>query len=199
MLANELISDIVVNLPRGLFLKPVKDCLLSNNETKSLATELNQKERVNASYIIEQYFTQLKKDQPKELYNYEKSYEFLNKLFDTRSNMRNALEKKYFRTEKLAELTKKMSKTERDNEIIRKIDAELEKHVKNKKIQNDNEKERVRNKYLNGYKDFTENEKQIRFNKTCDMVLFMIIDEIFRKEYVSDGGVLNKRKNIKRS
>jgi len=194
-LAGKLKDEAVSNIPRGLFLKPITQALKSNPQTASLILG-HEGDRMNVSYLIHQYFTRILNDSPQELYTYKKSYELLNKIFDDKKNKRDTIAKKYFTTE---ELTKKMQKINRgsdQNEITLAIDNRVKKHINDNKIYDDKGKERVKENYKNRFKDFTDSEKQIRLSKTCDMVLFMLIDEIFRKEYVVDNGVLNRRQKV---
>ena len=192
-LTNKLQKEAVMNLPRGLFLQPVINALKASEHTKNLAEGFEKMERVNTAWIIGQYFDVIRNDRPQEFYNYEKSYGLLNKLFDTRSNMRDVLEKKYFSTEKLAELINKNGNTGSDNEIIRKIDEKTEKDLQ-KKANKGKEKGQIREKYLDAYKEFTNNEKQVRLAKTTDMVLFMMADDIFRKHFIVDRATLKAKK-----
>jgi len=68
----------------------------------------------------------------------------------------------------------------------KKIEHEIVKAQKNRKD--------LKEKYWRKYKAFGENEKQIRLAKTCDMVLFMLVDHILRKNFIIDEGILKKRK-----
>lgn len=199
-LAKEFRTVNVHNLPRGLFLKPILDSLSTNEKTQALAGELKQLKRVNTAHIIEQYFTQVLGDSPQEFYNYKKSYDFLDKIFDTRQSyeMRQTRVKKFKTTEELTELTKKINEDTYDNQLIRlmhqKIKHEIEKAQGSKNRLSDSEKNDLKEKYWNRYKAFTENEKQIRLAKTCDMVLFMMVDRILRINFIVDEGSLKKRK-----
>jgi len=200
-LANELRTENVHNLPRGLFLKPILDALSSNEKTKVLAEELSKLNRINAAYIIEKYFTLVLDDRPQEFYNYKKSYDLLNKIFDNRKQyeMRQPLRPKPFTTDELTELTRKIDGNTYDNQLIRLMGEKIEKDIKkeqgNRKWLSDSEKKEIKEKYWKKYKAFGENEKQIRLAKNCDMVLFMLIDHILRKNFIIDEGFLKKKKD----
>lgn len=197
-LAKELRTQNVYNLPRGLFLKPILNSLANNAKSKKLADELKELNRLNTAYIIEKYFTEVVNDQPQEFYNYKKNYEFLNKIFDNRSprEMRNTLPQKFFTTEQLTELTRKIDGNTYDNELIRLMNKKVvqETNSANKRFSAIEIKE-LEEKYWDRYKAFGENEKQIRLAKTCDMVLFMMVDHILRKNFIIDEGSL-KKKNV---
>jgi hypothetical protein len=206
-LAKKLRTENVINLPRGLFLNPMLESLLSNEKTKDLAAELKKLKRVNTAYIIEKYFTQILNDIPQEFYDYKKSYDFLNKLYDVRKHyeMRKTLPRKFFTTNDLTGLTKKINNNTYDNILIQKIDEKTEEELKNEitkaekrrrrlsasKIEN--LKKGIKEKYWKKYKTFGENEKQIRLAKTCDMVLFMLVDHILRKNFIVDEDSLKER------
>lgn len=207
-LAKELQTENVKNLPRGLFLKPILDALSSNENTKPLADELKQLDRVNAAYIIEKYFTSILNDGPQEFYGYEKSYDLLNKLFDTRKpyEMRKTLPVQFFSTEELIGHTQKINGKTLDNQLIRKIETRVKKEVSDEVEKAKNRRRNLsprkiaeletslKEKYWKKYKAFNENEKQIRLAKNCDMVLFMLADHILRKEFIIDDGNLTKKK-----
>lgn len=194
-LANKLQKEAVMNLPRGLFLRPIKHALKTNDNTKILAGELENK-RVNVAYIIGEYFNKIRNDQPQEFYNAKKSYELLNKLYDKRAGKekRDTLEKKYYNTDELSQKTAIANKGTKDNELTGLLTKKIEAHCIKEKIVKPEDKERARKKFFSMYNDFTENEKQIRLAKTTDMVLFLIADDIFRKNFIVDKGIMKDKK-----
>jgi hypothetical protein len=177
--------DTIPNMPRGLFHKPILDALRSTAKTQGLAAEIEKLERANTAYIIDLYFKKILNDRPQDFYSFKKTYEVLNKLYDPRNSkqMRNALPQKYFNTDELARKTAVNSPGQKDNEITRLIATKF-KDNENKKGQ-----------YMARYNAFTDNEKQIRLVKTCDEVLFMMLDDIFRKNFLVDNGKLKKQNN----
>jgi len=194
-LANTLQKETVMNLPRGLFLESIIRILKANDNSRPFAIEIEKMERVNAAYVIDQYLGRILNDKPQVFYSYNKSYEFLNKLFDSRkiSEKRNALPEVYFDTGELAKKTTISVKGQKDNEITRSLTKTVEQHIKRNRIFDEKEKTKVYDQYMARYNDFTENEKQIRLAKTCDEVMFMMIDDIFRKYFVLDNGTLKKK------
>ncbi len=197
-LANELRTQNVQNLPRGLFLKPILNILSSTEKTKVLAGELKQLSRVNTAYIIEKYFTQILDDSPQEFYTYNRSYEFLNKIYDDRKKNGMPLKQKFLTIDELKDKAQRINEDTYDNEILRamddKIEVEAKKTKRNGKRLSKDEINELKEKYWTRYKAFGENEKQIRLAKTCDMVLFMLVDHTLRRSFVINEGFVKKKK-----
>jgi len=148
----------IFNLPRGLFLEPIKE-ILKNEYNKNFDSISS------ASYIIEKYFTDEVKDTPQEFYNYKRIYRILNKL-------NNENDKGHSIQEMAADKDK----------FIKNIPVLCRKNARNNKCDfTPNECAEKLNstncKYLKEFKEYLENEKQIRLHKTCDMVLFLILQE----------------------
>ncbi len=194
-LAKKYQKETVMNLPRGLFLEPIRKALKANTSTQSLASEIEKKDRVNIAYIIGQYLKLVMNDESQEFYSYKRTYEFLNKLFDSRkeNEKRKTLPEIYFNIEELAQKTTVFEKGKKDNTITRLIMPAVEEHYKRNSIYEEEEKTRIYNQYMARYNDFTDNEKQIRLTRTCDEVLFMMVDDVFRKNFIVDRGVLKKK------
>ncbi len=193
-LISDLKNEIAINIPRGLFLKPIKELLKSAEECRDLSLHIEQLERVNTAYIIDKYFTIILDDEAQEFYSYKKSYELLNKLFDNRKKyeMRNSLPSNYYSTEELSKLCAKINNNTYDNELLRRLDQYIDEKAEknnsgpsNKKI-TEKDKIKLKASYFEKYKDFTENEKQIRQARVCDMVLFMLTDRLFRSSFLQN-------------
>ncbi len=162
----------VMNLPRGLFKKPILDALLSSNESRELGKRLKAEPRANVAYIIQSYFEEVRKDASQDFYGYKRNYPLLDKLYDTkRPSDRNKKEQFYLKGEEL---------DQKKEEIKQKLEEKIAKHIKVNKVHNATDQDRVRDNYHKAYKAFTDNEKQIRLYKNCDMVLFMMTDHMYR-------------------
>jgi hypothetical protein len=173
-------KEAVMNLPRGLFHKPIFDALKNSEKTKKLAEELEKKDRVNVSFIIREYFRKIGDDDYQEFYSYKRSYELLNKLYDERRDRdRSPVRPVYFTEQELKA---------KEKEIKQKLEKRIQQHIQKNKFQTPEDKARVQANYRKQYKQFLENEKQIRLFKTCDMVLFLMVDQLYRKgNFLFDG------------
>jgi hypothetical protein len=159
---------VVFNLPRGLFLENIKKLIKSkfNREYENITSP---------AYIIEDYFKNIQRDNPQSFYGYKRTYKIINLLqniIDNNPGSRNsgADAGEY----SISEMT------ERKDDYIAKI-PEL---CRRNKYKCEYKKEclqkgvNVSCKYLKEFKNYLENEKQIRLYKTCDMVLsLMLIEE----------------------
>ena len=183
----------ISNLPRGLFTQAILDALLKNEKTRALANEIKQG-RYNTAYIIEQYFSKTLQDAPQDFYSYRRSYEVLNKVYDDRSDMRETLKKKFFTNEELEQLTRPIIKNKEttDNQITREIDNKIKAGLKKEKDNVEDKGDGAKQKLLHLYKQFQNNEKQIRLIKNCDMVLFMLAENLLKKEFVTDKEVVSR-------
>lgn len=189
-LAAKLNDSVVINLPRGLFLQPLLTLLKADAAGAAVAAEAAAMQRVNTAWLIDAYFKQVRQDGPQAFYQFGRAYELLDKLYDTRSKneMRKALPHAYHTPAQLA--TMQVDIMER---LKQKTNADLRKPGKNRPLSQHETASGISDANWRAYKYFTEDEKDIRWNKTCDMVLFMMADELLRKEFLTDGTQLKKQ------
>lgn len=161
--------EAVMNLPRGLFRESIYEALKKSERTGEWATELGKKDRVNTAYIINEYFRQIRQDDSQEFYGYKRSYDLLNRLYDERKPKdRNPVSPVWYTVRELE--AKSM-------EIKQKLEEKIQKKVRTKP-QNE---ARIIHNYRKQYREFVENEKQIRLYQVCDKVLFMMLDHLYQK------------------
>jgi hypothetical protein len=166
-------QNAILNLPRGLFRQPVLNALKSAGTSRDLALRLESEPRANVAFIIKEYFSAVRKDSPQEFYEFNRSYDLLNKLYDTRRpRSRDSLPEIPFSQRELEQ---------KASEIKQELEQKIEDHIRKNKVTKAADKERIKANYLNQYKHFTDDEKQIRLAKTCDMVLFMLADQLYTK------------------
>ncbi len=189
-LAAKLSDTVVINLPRGLFLQPLLTLLKADAAGAVVAAEAEAMQRVNAAWLIDAYFKKVRMDGPQAFYQYGRAYELLDKLYDTRSKnqMRQTLSNIYHTPAQLA--TMQADIIER---LQQKTTADQRKPGKNRPLNPQEKATGISDANWRAYKYFTEDEKDIRWNKTCDMVLFMMADELLRKEFLTDGVKLKKQ------
>ena len=122
----------------------------------------------------------------------------LNKILDNRKDFekRKTIAKQYFDTNELTQMTGKIEGNPKENPITRLLPVLVRNHIFNNRIKSEDEKLRVKKVYFEKYKDFTESEKQFRLAKTCDIVLFMIADDMFRKNFVVDKSILKNKNKV---
>ena len=177
------------NLPRAMFAKPIMSFLLQHDKTKNFAETLNDK-TINASYIIEQYFKTFYKDKVQEFYDYKKSYDIIDKLFDNRKGKSNKLKHLYKSNNELIQLC--IKNEEGQNILQQKIPVTVDNRILyDRKLKNKDRPELIK-KYKKLYRHYTENEKQIRLSKVYDMVQFMMVQQIYTQHMVQDGKLLKQ-------
>ncbi|PIB35793.1 hypothetical protein BFP72_10500 [Reichenbachiella sp. 5M10] len=162
--------DAVMNLPRGLFKQPILQAMTIINATKTLVQQLKELPSVNVAYMIQSYFEHVRHDGNQEFYTYKRNYELLDKLYDNKTG-RSKTKARYFTGQELEQKTKEIKQ-----KLAQKIDAAIRK----KANATEEEKQRIRDNYQKAYKAFTHSEKQIRLHKSCDTVLFMMVDHMYR-------------------
>lgn len=161
----------VMNLPRGLFKDKILKVLSNNHETSSLINDLQQHNRLNATFIIKSYFEQCLDDNSQQFYSFLRSYEILNKMFDDRmTNSKIKLRKSYYSPEQLSQ-SKQLFDDKLSN-FLTSLSNGKRNVQKDSEVTPFEEKTVKINKQFNAFK---ENEKQIRLYETCDRVLFMVI------------------------
>jgi len=187
-LAEKLKNEIVTNLPRGLFLQPLLNLLQADAAGATIAQQAYALTRVNVAWLIDRYFTQVRQDGAQAFYGYGRAYELLDKLYDTRTpkEMSQQRPHQYHTPAQLATMQadimqrlQQKTKNDRNKPGSKLTPNPLEQQTG------------ISDANWQAYKHFTEAEKDIRWNKTCDMVLFMMVDELFRKEFLTDA---NRRK-----
>lgn len=181
----------VMNLPRGLFKKPILNALKSSDDSRACALQLLKEPRVNVAYIIKTYFEQVRQDGQQAFYADKRNYPLIDKLYDKRGPKdRSKVEKNWLGEADLVA---------RANEIKDKLIEKIAHHIQKNKINTQEDKLRVKHTYDKAYSNFTNNEKQIRLYQNCDRVLFLMADHMYsRGDFLLDSTV-NKEKDTKRS
>lgn len=179
--------ESVMNLPRGLFKQPILQALKSDDQYRELAMQLENKERINVTYIIQAYFKQIRKDSSQEFYGFKRSYVLLNKLYDNRrAKDKTPVRKLYFTTSQLED---------KAEETKQKLTQKVEQQIQKKKTILPEDIARIKGNYHKQYKHFAETEKQIRLFQNCDKILFMVIDQMYRKgDFLFDRDKKGKEK-----
>jgi hypothetical protein len=195
-LAKKMCSEVVANLPRGLFLQPLLTLLRADKAGAVVAAEADALPRVNVAWLIDAYFRQVRQDGPQEFYSYGRAYELLDKIYDTRSAKakREQRPRKYHTPAQLADLQQELMQKLREKTIRDYKNGQRKKPAIPPTPLTPQEKETgISEANWRAYKQFTEDEKDIRWNRVCDMVLFMMADDLLRKEFLTDGGKLKKK------
>jgi hypothetical protein len=167
-----------INLPRGLFNEAVVEWFKKNGnpELKAIANS----QRVNVTYLIQKFFeVELDGDTNQSFYDYQRSYEFIDKLNNLGKNPFQ-LHRNYYSIDQLSTMM---------DGIKTKIAKLPEPCVDNKFI---------RPIMQTGLSDYKQNEKILRLYKTQDRVLFLLASEILfqqRPEGLTEGDL--KLSNIK--
>jgi hypothetical protein len=168
----DFIKDLTKNyltmpifFPRGLFTEPIKQLLLEKSETQSFKNVINNAARVNASFMVEEYYESELNDSPQYFYKEKRSYKLFNQCKDNRGfrEKRDTLPNQFFSIREFVEMM-----------------PDLEKWIKTKPISNkkgENEQESKRK----ALRIFEKNEKHIRQEKAKDMVLFLMVKDIMLK------------------
>lgn len=185
-------EKVITNLPRGMFLEPIMDALNKHETTQKLVENIKTG-RYNTTYVIEQFFKHVHKDAAQEFYSYKRTYPLLDKLFDKRKHQMQQLKQEFYTVEELAEKTRKPSDNSK-NSIVAKINERVRADLK-KPANRQKTAEKIHEKYHKLYKQFTENEKQIRLYKNCDLVMFMLMDSLLRKGFLEDNKILKPKRN----
>lgn len=167
-------QDISINLPRNLFLEPILNAFKTGSY-KEFNQVMKASKRKNVSFIISKYYEFFLNDSSQKFYNFKRSYEFLDKIFDTRKagETRQPLKRKYFSTEELAGL---------GETIPLMLNKRIAKQIQKKGPGiSEEEKDAIQKANQHLYSQFNENEKQLRLNKTCDMVLFLMAEAMLKR------------------
>lgn len=164
-LENRLIKNTVF-LPRGIF----KDALVQwfkNNGSENMKAVASQP-KVNAIYLIQQYFALEKNDDCSQaFYDYKRTYPIINKMLDTRKiNEKVPLQKHFFNTADAA-FTKMMKE---------RVPQEI------KYVQLQQDKEKIKK----AFNKLNKNEKQIRLQKAEDMLLFLMAKQMLFAQVAND-------------
>ncbi len=155
-----------IYLPRGLFMEAIKTWLLKNGSIH-LKEVIRNTEKVNTIYLLQKYFElDRSSDTSQEFYEYKRTYDFINTLYDIRTN------KQMFKSKEplcfsVGELQNKIP------ELKQKI-AELPKQAKEGK----SEQEKMQTQYV----QFTKNEKLVRHTKATDMLTFLMASNLLKEQ-----------------
>jgi len=144
-----------INLPRGIFMDAlIRHFKQAENEAFK---NLVKTDRVNTSFLLQEYLTKILSDNTQNFYNLKRTYRVFNNYYDNRKpNSRDGLSELYFNVPQLSLESEKIKAA-----ILKTKDPEVKENVHR------------------NYKYYTENEKQIRKAKTCDIVLFLILRDLF--------------------
>ncbi len=155
-------SEKPINFPRGLFLNAIKQ-QSKNKNGESIKKLLEEHERVNTIFLIQEHFKTVEEDEAQPFYNFERNYFLIDQLLDKRKqNSREARKQYYYSAKELAEEVNKIK------EEIKKIP-----------VRYDDEK-RMRIIAEKNYHHLTENEKILRHIKTCDIILFLLVKDLLQ-------------------
>jgi|GEM_PF-3409064 len=155
-------SENPISLPRGMFNEGLKKWFSENGNDKMKKFAQG---RCNSVFLIQNYFAEVEKDKSQEFYNFKRSYKILNLLLGKRSG--NKLLENYFSVAELSSNCKNWSQ-----QIYKLPQKPLDsRNVEISKL--------YRESALGKFNKFLQNEKIIRFNKVQDMLLFLMVKEIF--------------------
>jgi len=165
-------QNAVLNLPRGLFKSHIQTALTKGDTTSKLLKDVLADNTHNNAFIIQEYFKRVEKDESQTFYEFKRSYELLTKLYDTRRPKdRKPAPPKFFAPEELTEKYRDIKK-----KLALKIDQKLAGVEKGSP-----EEARIRSNFSKQYKKLMDDEKQIRLFKTCDMVQFLMVDQLYQQ------------------
>ncbi len=174
-----------LNLPRGLFHKPLLKLFEENNNSfKGFHWRISkQTSRINTSFLIQKYFEIVLEDSNQKFYDFNRTYQFINKLFDNRNDNEKSksLHELYYSTE----------------EIISEI-TQIKAKIREKPA-HDSDGGNPREKFKRMFNKFTQNEKIIRLYKVQDILMFLTGKELLKINF-PDGlqGIENvKLKDLK--
>jgi hypothetical protein len=157
-------SKLPVYMPRGMFIEPLKK-LCSSIFIGQQWEACFEKERINTSFLIQQYFKIELNDEAQEFYQWERSYKIFNRMLDSRRSfeLRNALPSIFLNTNQL----------EQQLPLLKEwIDSLPE-------INSKGMPERANRK--KDLRAFLKSEKYIRHLKTQDMVLFLMAKDLLTR------------------
>ncbi|MDB5032365.1 type VI-B CRISPR-associated RNA-guided ribonuclease Cas13b [Mucilaginibacter sp.] len=162
-----------LNLPRGLFMEELLKVFSAENKTMQ---DIADNSRTNTAFLIKEYLKNVLDDDTQDFYNWKRTYAVFNKYYDNRKpQSRDSLIERYFDTSVLSTEAEKIKL-----EIVKKqrVDIEASENIKR------------------NYRYYSENEKQIRHTKSCDIVLFLIIQDLFPslEQSVFKGLAINQLK-----
>lgn len=165
--------EAIMNLPRNLFDKPVADSLRRLPEMRTWLKDSGNA-RVNISFMIQTYLKLVRHDHHQVFYNAKRNYEILDKLCDNpKKRGRKPIREQFFSTTELVE---------QKDFFKESIEKKPEEDIRKNKIIEPDQKVRVKRKYTKAYRNFTENEKQIRLYKTCDTALMLMAEDLYQKQ-----------------
>ncbi|MCB9261926.1 MAG: hypothetical protein H6607_06085 [Flavobacteriales bacterium] len=149
-------DNVPFNIPRKLFTSHILD-ILKTKGTSALKEALGNARNLNVSFMIKAFFEFELQDNGQPYFQYKRSYDWINKLEDTRTKKQKfiPLKKQYYH---LTELEKGVDNWK--NKMNQKPEA------------TDNEIA-IKGNLLKLYKQFEDNEKQLRLTQLQDRALFL--------------------------
>jgi hypothetical protein len=149
-----------INLPRGMFNDAIVEWFKKHGNPQLQVIANN--ERVNTVYLIQKFF-ELENDTNQPFYDFQRSYEFIDKL-ENFNNMKGGrplpLQRKYYSIQQLAD----------------KIDDVKTRITKLPESEPNDSHPRKR--MLAALSDYKQNEKLLRLYKTQDRILFLVASDI---------------------
>ncbi len=166
-LAAKLISA-PINLPRGLFMKKIID-YFKQSDDETLNNIVNTAERANTNYLIKAYNELKSINSSQDFYNWPRTYKAFNIKKQT-SKKPAKPEKRYLDTTKLTAEAKKLK------ESFSRVPAEDGLLIKEQ------------------LKYYDDNEKELRLNKACDTLMFLMAKRLLASLESSVFGGLDIKK-----
>jgi hypothetical protein len=163
--------NMPVYFPRGLFIEPIKKYLLENAKSEAFKTLIENSDRVNTVFLLQQYFELELQDGSQDFYAAKRNYEIFDKYFDKREAFdRKPMASKFFSPEEFKQHLEVVNKW-----IIK--DKEQKTVAGEVKTLTFKEKSLIA---------FEKNEKHIRHEKAKDMVLLLLIKDLMLKSSDKD-------------
>lgn len=182
-------DDRGIQLPRGLFLKPIKDILTSIG--------LDVYDDDNVSYLITYYFQAAYDDSCQAFYDanddFKRTYKYFNTLYNSRNKQKQLLQS-FYTVEEMEQLTCRLNNGQRPCHEREKVYLEdLQKNSPRGSSINDESQ-----KLHRLYKEYTDNERLIRRYKVQDMMIWLMANDILLgKGYVDEAAIReNKLKEV---
>jgi hypothetical protein len=158
-LARRYHDELPINLPRGLFLQPIRDWMLQNGND-NLRDCINQSPRTNTIYLLQQYFKHQLDDKVQEFYSYPRTYKVVDQYF-ARHQKSFAQVQEYGMTTSEA-----MGEQKHIEQWIAQLPTEDRSGINQRASK------------LAAWKERNYTEKQIRHQSAQDMVLFLMVKDL---------------------
>jgi len=209
---KKYLNEHPINFPRGLFCEAIRSMIkkdsfshFKNLNPKASETSIRNfleltQNRTNTVFLIQKYFELLRGDESQEFYQYERSYKFINQLYDRRD--RNQM------TKELPQLFYPVKDVVENGRLITEglvsIVDKLKKDIKKlppipqtiKSLRFGEKPPMYKESMMAQYNQFKKNEAKLRLYKVQDMLILLIAEHLLELENINIPSGLFLLKNI---